>query len=62
MGRKTQLSLLDEEALANCVRKYLCLYDKTSPDYKSKNCVENAWRKVDEEMGYEEGKYTSFKL
>ena len=55
MGRKSILDLSSEETLAECVRKYPCLYDKTCKHYKDKHCVENAWAEVDKELGYEEG-------
>ena len=36
------------EQLAEAVRSYPCLYDKGKIDYKCKNVVANAWRKVAE--------------
>ena len=55
MGRKSPLDIKEQETLAECVRKYPCLYDKSCKDYKDRNCVGNAWAKVDKELGYEEG-------
>ena len=60
MGRKSILDLSSEETLAECVRKYPCLYDKTCKHYKDKHCVENAWAEVDKELGYEEGMFIFF--
>ena len=56
MGRKSQISTIEEEALAECVRKYTCLYDKSCAEYKSKTCVRNAWAAINRELGFEEGK------
>ena len=44
-----------DEELAEEVRKYPVLYDKSSPHYKDKRKVENAWKLVDEQLGFEEG-------
>ena len=55
MGRTEKLNLQEEEFLAETVRKYPCLYDKSSVHYKDKRKVCNAWRAVTEELGYEEG-------
>ena len=35
-----------DEKLAKKVRKFVCLYDKTSKDYKDKFVVANAWVKL----------------
>ena len=55
MGRKTVNFLKDKE-IANSVNKYPCLYDKGDIFYKDKRAKKNAWHKVDEEVGMEEGK------
>lgn len=55
MGRKTQLALGEEETLADCVRKYSCLYDKSSKYYKDKYCVENAMEESQRRTRFEEG-------
>ncbi|XP_065068514.1 uncharacterized protein LOC135693858 [Rhopilema esculentum] len=44
-----------DEQLAEAVRQYPCLYDKRKKDYKDKNVVANAWRKVAEATGMESG-------
>ena len=62
MGRKSQFVISEEESLAEFVRKYRCLYGKSSADYKTKVFVENAWAAVDKEMDFEEGKEFSFFL
>ena len=59
MGRAEKQNLEEDEILAETVRKFTCLYDKSSPHYKDKRKVANAWRSVTEELGYEEGQSTS---
>lgn len=39
-----------------CVRRFLCLYDKTKSDHKDKNVCWNAWAKVAEEGDVENDK------
>ena len=57
---KPKLNIQEEECLAEEVRKYACLYDKTTKFYKDKNRKINAWRKVEEPLGFEEGNVKSF--
>ena len=59
MGCKSQL-LISEESLAESVRKYWCLYDKSCADYKNKVFVE--WAVVDKKVGFEKGKEFSYFL
>ena len=47
--------LREKEDLPECVRKYPCLYDKSSEILKNNVCVENAWAEEDKQMGLEEG-------
>ena len=54
MGRKI-LNFLEDEELAENVRRYPCLYNKSSIDYRDKRVRKNAWRNVEETMGMEEG-------
>ena len=49
-------NLQEEEKLCVEVEKYPCLYDKQNKGYKDKERKKNAWRKIDEELGIEEGK------
>ena len=37
------------------MRKFSCLYDKSNEDYKEKDSEKNAWREVENTLGYEEG-------
>ena len=46
----------EDESLAEEVRKHRCLYDKSCVEYREKDQTANAWKEVDEELGYEEGK------
>ena len=47
---KSKLSVFEKE-LAEEVRRYACLYDK------DKNGKKNTWKKVEEALGFEEGKF-----
>ena len=55
MGRKT-INFLEDEEISNCVKKYPCLYDKGDQYYKDKRAKNNAWKKIEEELGMEKGK------
>ena len=48
-------NLKEEERLAEEVRKLPCLYDKSNEGYKEKVRKKNAWREVENTLGYEEG-------
>lgn len=54
MGRN-KIDLGEDESLAEEVRKYKCLYDKSSADYKDKFKNKNAWREVETVLGYSPG-------
>ena len=56
MGRTNKCDLKEGESLAGEVRKHRCLYDKSCIEYREKDRTANAWKEVDEELGYEEGK------
>ena len=43
------------EKLAEYVRKFPCLFNKSCKDYKDKFVVANAWEKVAQETGLEAG-------
>lgn len=47
----------EDEILAEEVRKYPCLYDKSDSGYKERDRVKNAWKAVENELGLEEGLY-----
>ena len=48
------LDMQDEEELAEEVRLYPCLYDKSTKGYKEKYVVANAWTKVAELLSFVE--------
>ena len=54
MGRTDKVNLQEDEEFAKEVRKP-CLYYKASEHYKDKRKVSNAWKLVDEQLGFEEG-------
>ena len=55
MGRQT-INIQEEEDLALEVKKFLCLYDKRCV-LCTKTTKANAWRKVEESLGLEDGKH-----
>ena len=44
------------EKLAEAVRRFPALYDKSCPDYKDKNKRKLAWEDVSRDVGLESGK------
>ena len=44
--RRQPLTVQENEELAEVIRKYPCLYDKSKKEYKDKNVTENAWKEV----------------
>ena len=46
------LSLTNEELLAENIRKYPCLYDKSDKGYKERDLFANAWEKVVGELDF----------
>ena len=61
MGRNKS-NLMGAEALAEEVRKYSIIYDKSNPSHKDKFKIKNAWRKVEEALGMEEGIIPLYKI
>ena len=57
MGRTNKVDLKEDEDLAEAVKKYPCIYDKADQGYREKDRVANAWRAIEDELGYEEGWY-----
>ena len=56
MGRTNKCDLKEDESSAEKVRKHRCLYDKSCVEYREKDRTPNAWKEVDDDLGYEEGK------
>ena len=54
MGKTNKCNIQEDEILANEVQKYPCLYNKADKGYMERDRKANAWRKVDEELGFEE--------
>ena len=40
------------EELAETVRTFPCLYDKSKKEYKDKNVVQNAWKEVADQLDF----------
>ena len=55
MGRTDKVNLQEDEELAQEDEEYPCLYGKASEHYKDKRKEANAWKHVDEQIGFEEG-------
>ena len=50
--RGQALSVQENEELAEIVRKYPCLYDKSRKEYKDKTVVENASKEVADQLDF----------
>ena len=48
-------NLQGDERLSIEVEKYPCLYNKSEKGYKEKDRKKNAWKKIEEELGLDEG-------
>ena len=55
MGKTNKNNIVQEESLSVEVQKYPCLFDKSSKGYKERDRKLNAWKKVEENLGLEEG-------
>ena len=53
-------NLQEDERLSIEVEKYPCRYNKREKGYKEKDRKKNVWKKIDEELGLEEGNQISF--
>ena len=50
-------NIQEDEILVEEVRKYPCFYNKADKGYKERDRKKNAWKAVDDELGYEEGMF-----
>ena len=57
MLSRSKLNLQEEEALSTEVQRFPCLYEKSNAGYKEKDRKQNAWKKVELALGFEEGMY-----
>ena len=55
MGKANKCNLEEDEILAEEMRKYPCLYDKADKGCKERDRKANAWKSVEEALGYEKG-------
>jgi len=46
------LCLAEEERLAEAIKTFPCLFDKTTKGYKEKHVVANAWNSVAEKLEF----------
>ena len=60
MGKTNKSNIVEEESLSVEVQKYPCLFDKSSKGYKERDRKLNAWTKVEENLGLEEGTAEKF--
>ena len=57
----TSLTLGEDEVLTERVASYPCLYEKICKEHKEKDVVENAWKKVAEELDFtDNSKYSGY--
>ena len=54
MGRNA-VDLQEDERLAQTIYQFPCLWQKESKAYKDNRAKGNAWKKVEEDLGMEEG-------
>ena len=47
---KPHCTLMEEETLAELVRQYPCLYDKSDKGYKEKDRKKNAWKEIEDQV------------
>ena len=45
-------SVQENEELAEVIRKYPCLHDKSKKEYKDKTVVENGWKEVADQLDF----------
>ena len=57
MGKTNKCNRQDDEGLPEELQKYPCLYDNGNNVYKERDRKKNAWRAVEQELGFEEGNY-----
>ena len=50
--RRQALSVQEIEELAEIIRKYPCLYNKSRKEYKDKNVTKNAWKEVADQLHF----------
>ena len=50
--RRQALTVQENEELAEVIRKYPCLYDKSKKEYKDKNVMENTWKEVADQLDF----------
>ena len=61
--RKQALTVQENEELAEVIRRYPCLYDKSRKEYKDKNVAENACKEVVNQLEFiESGESYNFFL
>ena len=55
--RKKRYTLLEEEVLAEEVKKYPCIYDRSCDGHKEKDQCAQAWKAIEQALGLEDGTY-----
>ena len=50
--RRQALTIQENEELAEAVRKYPCLYDKSKKENRDKIVTENAWKGVADQLEF----------
>ena len=50
--RRQALTVQENEELAEVIRKYPCLFDKSKKECKDKNVTENAWKEVADQLDF----------
>ena len=50
--RRQALTVQENEELAEVIRKYPYLYDKSKKEYEDKNVTENGWKEVADQLDF----------
>ena len=50
--KRQALTVQENEELAEVIRKYPCLYDKSKKEYKDEIVTENAWKEVADQLDF----------
>ena len=50
--RRQALTIQENGELAEAVRKYPCLFEKSKKEYKDKIVTENAWKEVADQLEF----------
>ena len=50
-NESVEIPVVSNESLMDCIRKYRCIYNKSSRDFKDKKMKRNAWDEIGSSLG-----------